>query len=103
MQAAIDANAMSAPERIAQLNQPCFGQIDYPPVDSHLLAPERPTFVKDRMGKKAPQPTGVLVLNDELKMMARVCFVSASELQSEMLLDFRRPPTGIPLRQAQIV
>src|ERR1035441_2140885 len=94
---------MAAPQRIVQL---LYGQprraVDAQ-VQQHLLAPQRPAFVKDRMGKQPPPAARMMIRRHELQVMARVAFVGAGKGQTEMLLLLGELPGPRALGGAQVV
>src|ERR1035437_6012146 len=94
---------MAAPQRIMQL---LYGQprraVDAQ-VQQHLLAPQRPAFVKDRMGKQPPPSARMTIRRHELQVMARVAFMGAGQGQTEMLLLLGEIPGPRALGGAQVV
>ena len=103
MQAAIYDDAMSPPEGIMDLLQAGITPLDQPALDNEMFAPHRPAFVEDRVSAKPPQFACVPVLNGELKMVARVGFVSAGELETKVLANFGKLLFWSGNAEAQIV
>jgi hypothetical protein len=103
LQTQIHQDAMAAPQRVVQLLHRQPRRAVNPEVHYHLLAPERPSLVKHRVGKEPPPPARMMIGGDELQVVARVSLVGAGERQAEMLLLFGQLVGGKLLGQAQVV
>jgi len=103
LQAAIDHDAVRAPERVVELGEFGARTLDEAVVDGHFLAPHRPALVKNRMREEAAPTARVVVLDDELQVVARVALVNAGQLEAVVLADLRGAARGSFLVEAEVV
>src|SRR5262245_13926923 len=94
---------MSPPKGIMNLLETRITALDQPAFDNQMFAPHCPAFVENGVAGKPPQFAGVPVLNGELKMVARIGFVSAGELETKMLANFGKLLFWSGNAEAQII
>lgn len=103
MEAAIDDDAVSAPEGVVELDQLRAGDIHNPEADRVEFAPHGPAFVKNRVGEEATETTGMAELSNELEVVPGVGLMHASQLQTVVLANLSGFASRVGLVEAEVI
>ena len=87
LETAVYEDALRAPESVVELAESGGRRSIKIEIDHHLLAPERPAFVKNGMTQQAADRAGVAVGGAELQVVAGIGFVGAGQREIEVLLN----------------